>query len=1265
MELNLRFPGVDRVIVSFDGDETQALEFLSPITQADRDDIRWYLETYAASYATDVDDARAKRIAQKLPEWGEALFDAVFRHRAAQRLCDDFLDEDEPGKLLTIAARHPEILALPWELLRDSEGTYLLHDNPRISIRRKLAGAGGGRRSFRVKAKERLRLLYVVSRPSDAGFIDPRAESRGVLEAIEREAAGRVEVEFLRPATLDKLTERLEDDRLPAVDIVHFDGHGAFDPDGRLHDRAKHSDPDGAMKTGDGSNVGYLLFEDDAGKSALITAETLADMLNRKKIGAIVLSACQSAKVAGEEAMGSVAARLTHAGIPTVLAMTHSVLVVTARQLFARFYRELMRGKATGEALDNARRDLYLNRERGERQRGDTRILLTLHDWFLPALYQTGKDVPLLKESPLPETSKATLGKGGWGDLPEPQEAGFFGRSRELWQIDRAFSPKPNPRQETRRMTISGFGGQGKTELALEAGRWLCRTGMFRRACFVDFYRYQGADPVRHTINTLEKVVAESLIDGSAATEVLRREPTLLILDNLEKLEAEPLRGLLDAAKIWSEAGNSRVLLTTRAANFHHPDYPTEGSYRHLALPLAGLGRTDALAYFQSLMQLPPAPKFDLPKREALLELFELVGFHPLSLKLLARQLKDRRIAEVGQALERLLADTSEEDKDRSLVASLNLSLERLDAEVRQWLPRLGVFQGGAIEDDLLAIAELEEGQWQTLRQGLEATGLIQVEPLPGVNVPYLKFHPTLAPTLWKQLSVAEREALQQRHRQRYYQLSGYLYFEDFKHPHAVRAMVLRELPNLMFAVWGALAAGEANAVEFVEKVSRFLYMFGLQSDRVQLTQLAAKLGGEVGSQNWYLALSNRGEQLFSAGRYEKAARVFEEILAALGKTPSYERCNTLNDLGQCLRARGKLSEAVTFCRRGLAELDRLEPSDSVKRQKSVMLKDLATVLRQMGNYDGARQAYEISLEIARELGNAQGEAATQFQLSTLALEQNNLTEAEEGYRKVLKIFQQLNEPTLEATAWHQLGMVYQEARQWEAAEGAYRQSVQIKESLGNLQGAARTWSQLAQVNDGVGKPETAEAWYRKAIEVFQKTGNHINESKVLQGLANLLQTQQPYRLPEARQHAEEALKIQQTLDLGAAEIWKTYKILAEIAQKQNEPDTARNYRRLSREARMAFASIQYELRQYARFIAGVLEAVKDAEVRQQLETEIEGVENPRKNLVTAIRQIWAGERDEAVLCEPLDFEEAPIISAILRGIADPAWLRGWLDGES
>lgn len=1246
MELNLRFPENNQVIVTFDGQETERLDFVSPLSAADREEIRWYLETYAAHYTTDVDDQRAEGIAKKFRQWGEGLFNAVFQNRAAQRLFNYFQDENQPGRLLTISASHPAILSLPWELLCDPEGTYLVHENPRISIRRRLAGAGGGRRPFKVQVKDRLRLLFVVSRPSDAGFIDPRGEAMAVLNAIQQEAAGRVEVEFLRPATLDNLVARLEDSRQPPVDIVHFDGHGVFDLDGRFQEQAKHSDPVGLTKGGNenGGNIGYLLFEDKEGKKALITAETLGDMLNRQKVGLIVLSACQSAAMGGEDgedAMGSVAARLTHAGIPTVLAMTYSVLVTTAQQLFAKFYQGLVSGAGTGEALDNARRDLYLNQQRGERQRGENRVQLKLQDWFLPALYQAAGDTPLLQQDLNNQESGETP---KWGNLPDLQEAGFFGRSRELWQIERWFV------QGTRRLTVSGFGGQGKTYLVQEAGRWLHRTGMFEKVCFVDYAAFGGVDAVGWAVSTLATVLDESLIDGVAATQALPKQATLLILDNLETLPAETLRELLTVAKHWSDVGECRVLLTTRTPDFHHPDYPTEGSRKHISLSLRGLGQEDALAYFQSLIKLPPAPKFDPPKREVLLELFKLVDFHPLSIGLLARQLKTRRPAELGQRLEALIAQTP----DNPLLASLNLSLERLDAEAMEFLPRLGVFQGGALEPYLLEITEISKSQWQTLRLALEATGLIQVDE------PFLKFHPTLAPALWPRLSPEAQTELLARYQECYYLLSNYLYFEDNKDPHFARAIAQWELPNLLYAVDGALNAGAEWAVQFVEQVNKFLDIFGLNRDRTRLNQRIAELTGELGSDIWYLSLSSSGEQLYNAGRYQQAAQVFSEILAELGEQPSYNLCVTLVRLGRCFAQQRQTAQAAQIYRQGLAVAQQLEQSDDVEKLMGTLQTDLADVLTDMGDYGEARIAYEAGLAIAKEVGNLSGAAISNLQLGTLAMRQGNFPEAEQRYREARNTFQQLNEPALEATAWHQLGMVYEKGKQWDAAEDAYRTSAQIKESLGNLADAASTWGQLGNLNLFVGKLGEAEAWCRKALKQYQQLENQASTSLILNNLALILQDQ-PHRLSEARQVAEQALAIDKTLDPAAAAIWNTYEILAMIADKQGDTTQAQEYRHQARQAKAAFAGTQYELRQYGRLIARVVDAVDNAEIREQLEIEMENAAEVWQNLVAAIRRILAGERDENILCEPLNSEESMMIYAILRGIADPQSLAALL----
>lgn len=134
------------------------------------------------------------------------------------------------------------------------------------------------------------------------------------------------------------------------------------------------------------------------------------------------------------------------------------------------------------------------------------------------------------------------------GGLRDRHEEGFFGRRRELWDIERWFE------RATRRISITGFGGQGNTELALEAGRWLADTGMFQPAVLVDYAQVQSEDAVQVAVSSIGSVLERGLAGTDKAAGALRETPTLVILDNLEALAPEPLRELLDAAVGWSTA---------------------------------------------------------------------------------------------------------------------------------------------------------------------------------------------------------------------------------------------------------------------------------------------------------------------------------------------------------------------------------------------------------------------------------------------------------------------------------------------------------------------------------------------------------------------------------------------------------------------------------------------------------------------------------------------------------------------------------------
>ncbi|WP_295389874.1 CHAT domain-containing protein [uncultured Thiodictyon sp.] len=1060
-ELVLRFPGPAQVSVAYGGNDSGQFAFTNPVTDKDRNDIRWYVETYGAQSLADPDDDEARRIQARLPEIGKALFNPVFSdNRAAGRLFNRYQDADGEHRVLTIDTESAAILSLPWELLHDPTGVYLFRERPHISVRRRISGATGGRSPFALQPKRQLHLLFVISRPADAGFIDPRTDPRAVLDALETHAPGRVTWEFLRPATLNALHDRLNDDTRPSLDILHFDGHGAF-----------HRVSEQDVVRG----IGYLLFERDDGKSHLVSAQDLGDNLFGAKVGLVVLSACQTAALDQEgDPMASVAGRLTATGIPAILAMTHSVLVATTTALFGNFYKSLAKGRGIASALDDARAWLANNPEKFEVRRDDGPRMLELQDWFLPALFHAGADAPLLTGEAAPAAAPPLT-----HNLRPAHEAGFFGRRRELWQIERWFAA------ETRRLSITGFGGQGKTELAQEAGRWLLRTGLFERAVFVDFSQVRCDDPLAVAVSTIGIVLDKTLADAVEAGRALEIAPTLVILDNLEALVPQGLRDLLDAASDWSEQGQTRLLLTSRIPDLDHPAYRIKMTRVHRRIALEGLGSAaypeDALDWFAALSRLPGADE-DLavkpPKREELIELFDRVAFHPLSIAVLAQQLRTRTASEVGERLTALLDDQADSGiaspgTPPSLIASVRLSLDRLSDTQRQILGRLGVLQGGAMEDNLLAITGLvewrqdggpsnSEGTWPGLRRQLETAALSEVERIPSVDQLFLRFHPTLTPLLWAGLGGEEQARLTLAHQRCYQALANHLYLNDHTSPDQVRAIAWRELPNLLYAVDQALAAGDESAVEFVNSVNLFLNFFGRTREAAALGRRAEQAGSAVGSDAWYLAQSNRGEQLLGAGQATKAAECFEVILRTLGEAPTYQLAMTLSRLGRCYADGGRHDIAEAHYRRGIKVTESLEQQEIVKRQNGLLQTDLGDVLTAQGRFSEARTVYAISLGIVREIKDIRSEAVVLGQLGSVAMHVGNLVDAVRRYQDGLALFKQLKEPASEAVFENLLGVAFRQMRDWNQAERHLRNSADLRERVGDLAGAAKTWNNLA-----------------------------------------------------------------------------------------------------------------------------------------------------------------------------------------------------------
>jgi hypothetical protein len=415
------------------GTATNPVPFAPPLDDANLADLRWYLEVFSG-WPTGPDYKRAERIEAGLEDWGRALLKSVIGGDDAPRLWQQFVDAEGDGKLVTIDATDPRVLRLPWELLADKEGHVFSQG---IGIRRRLQKATGA--PLKPLALP-VRVLVVVSRPEGAGFIDPRAVSRPLLDALD-ELGERVEVEFLYPPTLKALTNRLRDRQAPPVHVVHFDGHGVYDAT---------------------LGLGYLLFENEAHQADRVDANRLGTLLNRCGVPLMVLNACQSAQQEETNPYASVAARLIRAGVGSVLAMNYSVLVVAARKFVAAFYGGLADGLTVGQAADAGRFELHADEQRHTLTRRDQAGRLveeTIHlrDWFLPALYQQAADPIVFSPPPLPPRE----GLGGRSppcpDRPQ--------RPRRAARRAAARLPRPRPRAAPPGARPGRQGGGGAARL--------------------------------------------------------------------------------------------------------------------------------------------------------------------------------------------------------------------------------------------------------------------------------------------------------------------------------------------------------------------------------------------------------------------------------------------------------------------------------------------------------------------------------------------------------------------------------------------------------------------------------------------------------------------------------------------------------------------------------------------------------------------------------------------------------------------------------
>ncbi|MFH8251658.1 CHAT domain-containing protein [Microbacterium sp. B2969] len=293
---------------------------------------------------------------------GVRLFDTIFTGRVAEayRASSAVATERGLSPQLTLRLTSPELAALPWEALYDSQaGRYVSRKEPLV----RRVSSPYGSRSSAIPAP--LRILGMVSSPKGLQLLDVEAEKERLESALaDHIADGRVELVWLENASWSGLHGKLLSE---PWHVVHFIGHGGYDEE---------------------SDEGLIALVGRDGRADFVSASSLADLLN--EAGSVprlvVLNSCQSGATGTSDLFAGTAATLVHSGINAVVAMQFAVSDYAALAFARSFYLALASGRRIDEAVRSGRIGIL----------GITRDTL---EWITPVVYIAGDDTRLIDPS--------------------------------------------------------------------------------------------------------------------------------------------------------------------------------------------------------------------------------------------------------------------------------------------------------------------------------------------------------------------------------------------------------------------------------------------------------------------------------------------------------------------------------------------------------------------------------------------------------------------------------------------------------------------------------------------------------------------------------------------------------------------------------------------------------------------------------------------------------------------------------------------------
>ena len=268
---------------------------------------------------------------------------------------------------------YSRLAAIPWEYLyrpdRNGKNGIFLATDPGLILSRYIP-LEDGEMEGGFAPEQHIQVLVVVSQPDDRR-LDP-VEYEDVLAAIGDTCE---KLSFSHSVLHNPTAEELRREALrrPQPHLVHFMGHGEFDP---------------------GRGQGFLALSHPVGGTDWVDDRRLAALLTQDGTGprAVVLHSCEGGRTDFTASFAGVAPQLVRGGIQCVVAMQYAVTNETAISFSTSLYERLADGIDLDAAVQASR-----SRIRLESIPPDPRLL------GIPVVYLQNR-TPLLLRPPADQT---------------------------------------------------------------------------------------------------------------------------------------------------------------------------------------------------------------------------------------------------------------------------------------------------------------------------------------------------------------------------------------------------------------------------------------------------------------------------------------------------------------------------------------------------------------------------------------------------------------------------------------------------------------------------------------------------------------------------------------------------------------------------------------------------------------------------------------------------------------------------------------------